>query len=94
MDSGLQINLIMKIIGITLRNWKMTEWISVKKKLPSEGDIVVAWLTSHKEPACVKFTMDDYGQCWEELVSIDRYMSREDHISHWIPLPDPPSDEG
>lgn len=68
------------------------EWISVKDRLPNEGDIVVAWLFKKKEPACVRFERDKHGPIWYELVTVDRDNDREDLITHWMPLPEPPKE--
>jgi len=67
------------------------EWISVKDKLPKEGEIVVAWLSDIDEPACVRFKIDEYGPLWVELIEIDRFdFSRESKVSHWLSLPQTP----
>lgn len=69
------------------------EWIGVKDRSPKNGEIVVAWLSEIKEPACVRYTIDDQGPLWEELVKIDIYTDREDIITHWMQLPEQPKDE-
>jgi len=67
----------------------MTEWISVKDKLPQTGQIVVAWLQAHNEPCCVRFEKD---YIWLELVEVDREdCFRVDRVTHWMPLPEPPN---
>lgn len=70
----------------------MSKWISIKNKnkKPCIGQVVVAWLSIRKEPACVRYEEDKRGPLWVELVSVDIYQDREDLISHWMPLPDAP----
>lgn len=68
----------------------MIKWVSVKERLPLEGSVVVAWLSRKKEPACVRFEIDKLGPKWTELVQVEIWNDREDLISHWLPLPEPP----
>jgi hypothetical protein len=68
----------------------MSAWISVKDRIPEEGQIVVAWLSRRKEPACVRYTTDKRGPLWKELVLVDIYEDREDLVSHWLELPSNP----
>lgn len=63
------------------------KWINVKEKSPKEGEIIVAWLSKKKEPACVRFERDNFGPKYIELVEVDRFHLREDIITHWLPLP-------
>ena len=67
------------------------EWISVKDKSPQIGQIVVGLLSS-LEPVCVKYDLDRFGPIWVELQEIDRYIDREDIITHWISLPELPKE--
>jgi hypothetical protein len=68
------------------------EWIRVEDRSPEKGQIVVAWLARTQEPVCVRFDIDRLGPIWTELVAVDRYSAREDLISHWMPLPEPPNE--
>ena len=67
------------------------EWISVKDKLPNEGQIIVVWLSKKKEPTCVEFEIDEYVPKYVELCPVDIYCDREDLVTHWMPIPVPPS---
>ena len=66
------------------------EWISIKDRMPECGDIVVAWLSKKREPSCVRFDIDSQGPVYYDLVPVDRFMDREDIVTHWTPLPEPP----
>ncbi len=66
------------------------EWISVKDKLPEIGQTVVCWLDRQQEPVCCKFDIDGKGPIWKELVDWDIGIDREDRVSHWISIPNPP----
>ena len=68
------------------RKW-MSEWISVKDHKPKYGSLVVGWLERRAEPCCLIYGDDDY---WRELTHCDIDDHREDHVSHWMPLPEPP----
>lgn len=68
------------------------EWISVKEKKPEINQIVVAWLHNLKEPSCVLYTQDKHGDLWNDLVEGDIWDYREDLVSHWMPLPNPPEE--
>ena len=58
------------------------EWISVKDKFPENGELVVTYSTSTKRIGnsnCLKSYVVEYGNYSE--------------VTHWLPLPDFPSDE-
>lgn len=70
------------------------EWTSVKDKTkkPKIGQLAVCWLSEAKEPCCCRYEEDEIGPMWVELVMFDIYQTREDIITHWIPLPNPPEE--
>ncbi len=85
----------------------MSEWISVLDKLPKEGDNVIVWVqTSFNFGNCGhSIAYYDNGNWWgsigrdEQVPCIDIYyddggISRmESHnITHWMPLPNPPTE--
>lgn len=71
----------------------MMKWISVKNpERPKINQIVVVWLSHLNEPACARYTIDEIGDYWIELVEVDRYNKRDGYVSHWMPLPEPPKD--
>lgn len=72
-----------------MNRWRFVDkWISVRQKKPENGQIVVAWMSKRQEPVCVCY--DRVDDIWNELVDADIYDDREDLISHWMPLPEPP----
>lgn len=78
-----------------IHRWVKMEWISIydKSNKPKINEICVAWMAALKEPVCVRYTEDEHGPLWIELVDIDIFdNSRKDLISHWMPLPEPPED--
>ena len=63
----------------------MNEWISVKDRLPEVGVPVLV----HEGPYNYQViaTINSDGR-WEDTV--EGYMAI--HVTHWMPLPDPPTD--
>lgn len=64
----------------------MNEWISVKERLPEEGEDVLAYLGE-----------GIFGICW--LLKDGYWETRDsflypDDVTHWMPLPEPPKEEG
>lgn len=65
---------------------KASEWISVKERLPEEGEDVLAYLGEGIFEICWMLK----GGCWETR---DAYLDA-DAVTHWQPLPEPPKEEG
>jgi hypothetical protein len=69
----------------------MSEWISVKEKLPSDDQyVLVAMTTGYVTQACIYHSAtqgdvfcDTDGETWIPLQD----------VSHWMPLPEPPKGE-
>ena len=60
----------------------MSEWISVKERLPEEDVVVI--LTDHIDVGTGWFN----GKGWRTpFADIDEY-----RITHWMPLPEPPKE--
>jgi hypothetical protein len=66
----------------------MSDWISVKDRLPDRSDYYWAWIVR--------------GEPWGDELFFDAGRGRWLHeecghevssVSHWMPLPDPPEDE-
>lgn len=66
------------------------QWISVKERLPEEGEEVLVFGQCLNDPAKVlgvrsRYKGDqDWKYTWEGL---DEWVYRENDVSHWMPLP-------
>ena len=65
---------------------KASKWISAKERLPEEGEDVLAYLGEGIFEIC--WTLKD--GCWETR---DSYLDM-DAVTHWMPIPEPPKEEG
>ncbi len=73
----------------------MSEWISIydKSKEPEVGEVYVCWMHKLQEPVCCRFSRDEHGPLWLELVEVDIFLDREDLITHYMgPITKPPED--
>ncbi len=62
-------------------------WISVKERLPKDyGTHIVACYTT-----CAVWFMDYYGCGWESCYSDGEFKIHSNDVTHWMPLPSPPS---
>lgn len=67
----------------------MSEWISVKDRLPEKGKLVLIWTgNDDRRPAIFLAYLDDDGQEW---VDGDYYTGAE-YVTYWQPLPEPPQE--
>ena len=57
----------------------MTEWISVKDRLPDDGTKVLLYL--------------DYGMIEASWYDSSYYMPFWNRVTHWMPLPEPPKED-
>jgi len=60
----------------------MSNWISVKDKLPEKGDTYLVWTENTGVETCRWFA---YRGKW-------RGGAWTAHITHWMPLPEPPGE--
>lgn len=70
------------------------EWISVKEKLPEKGEIVQ--VTDGAFVHCGRYTdTDGGGRPMDDgfLTCEDEFYRTNHNITHWMPLPEPPSRE-
>lgn len=74
----------------------MSEWISVKDRLPDECDNLVLAIANGKP--CRNITLEDAyvlaSYVPNEGWIIDEWpMWEEAEVTHWMPLPEPPKEE-
>jgi hypothetical protein len=73
-----------------------SQWISVKDRLPEEDVAVLVYGQVLNDPPDVigvrrRYNGDqDWKHTWE---SEDGFIYREDDVTHWMPLPEPPKEE-
>jgi len=71
----------------------MSEWISVKDRLPKERDIVIAGSSSKKSICCNVYCLlsDDGSPVWNmELYNGSQSLLMK--VTHWMPKPKPPKE--
>lgn len=62
------------------------KWISVKERLPEVEADILAYIGEGSFVVCW-MTHDGYWQC-------PAYLMDKDDVTHWMPLPEPPKEEG
>ena len=68
----------------------MTDWISVKDRLPEDKNRVLVWYMGRRYEMPL-FAEWDRSQWWDhEGLAFGDYSK---HITHWQPLPEPPEAE-
>ena len=68
----------------------MSEWISVKDRLPSEFETVIVGRSDDHVCPCAREAMHrGNGKFMQSGLNIDFV-----NPTHWMPLPEPPSDRG
>lgn len=77
---------------------KMLRWRSVKDELPQPGEVVLAFAEAKFESLiggtytlCHQLEHYDGKRSWAEPW---QYPRTDFEITHWMPLPEPPKDEG
>jgi hypothetical protein len=74
----------------------LNNWISVKDRLPEEDIAVLVYGQVLNDPPDVigvrrRYNGDqEWKYTWE---SEDGFIYREDDVTHWMPLPEPPKEE-
>jgi len=65
--------------------FRIMEWIDVKKKLPQDDKEVLIWDGNYIEIGFMEYK-DGAPVIWRNVEWMET-----NHISHWMPLPSPPS---
>ena len=65
---------------------QQTKWISVYDRLPEEGKVVLAFGTRSSTTGMFQGTQKNRPELWHWKGSIK-------HVSHWMPLPEPPKEK-
>lgn len=60
------------------------KWISVKDRLPEEGETVLCYYESDLMGVCTRL-----HEIWEDSYG---YWESDDAITHWMPIPEPPKE--
>ena len=73
----------------------MSEWISVKDRMPRYNETVLIYRPSMAEPILADKYFGFYGEDeeWNEgWVRYGKDLKGNDIITHWMPLPEPPKE--
>lgn len=68
----------------------MSEWISVKERLPEEVTRVITYDGTHN---IVDMHVYD-GEGFRVCRAVNDLWIYDDCVTHWMPLPEPPKEEG
>ncbi len=74
----------------------MSEWISVKDRLPEEGiPVIVCYLGYYDGMPCSDSLANIKcgGWCWWEGYDCDNDEEIRVDVTHWMMLPDPPKED-
>ena len=69
----------------------MSEWISVKERLPEHGEVVLVCDNREATPYIGLWTLEPNiggGDCWNDEAGWWRPFAE---VTHWMPLPEPPN---
>ncbi len=75
----------------------MSDWVSVKDRLPKGTDSVLAWVECGAVPVVAYRDADGVWQVdiehisWNGSGSIRDLDDYDDDVTHWMPLPEPPN---
>lgn len=72
---------------------KLYKWYKATKDNPKPNDdeIIIGWLKNADEPCALRAKHEpdsDYID-YEELVPVDRFLPREDIVTHWMRIEKP-----
>ncbi len=69
------------------------EWISVDERLPEErvANVLTFGGAGFNCPIIRQFSLDDDDRVrWDSMYADTHYLLKEEPVTHWMPLPDPP----
>ncbi len=73
----------------------MSEWISVKERLPEKGQFVLIICAGSSIPISASYEPGEYYE-WDENCNCGGYGSEkhfyQNEITHWMPLPEVPNE--
>ncbi len=64
-------------------------WISVKERLPEDGELVLVYNARDDFLAVLEHDSSEYESPWHG----GDYWLDEDDVTHWMPLPELPKEE-
>ena len=83
--------MLSEILRIKMEAVRMSEWISVKDRLPKNGQDILAYsINGEKETRIVPANYDH--DVWYDCIF--NHVMHNGCITHWMPLPDPPEVTG
>ena len=75
-----------KTAEAALREWGQSEWVSVKDRLPENGETVLVYRPTMK----IQYMTSYY---WYRFCDGAIDIQGNDVITHWMPLPEPPKED-
>ena len=67
----------------------MSEWISVKDRLPEKDDTYLVYIVANNVPKDKGITTLRYTNLSKRFIYEDVYLFT---VTHWMPLPEPPKE--
>jgi hypothetical protein len=72
------------------------KWISVKDRLPEDGENVLVYNDDNSEDFIPYFTGYFHGGMWYSSYALyeeENFLEVPSIVTHWMPLPEPPKDQ-
>lgn len=72
----------------------MSEWISVEDRLPNKWDEFLVWPIPNHDMNIITAIFHPWDKKWnQDCYNGHSYDDFEPHVTHWMPLPEPPAIE-